>query len=519
MKKIILSSIVALSLLICSCDESIIDLVPIGDTEETFFKDAEQMDRAVCGIYHKNSYFYVHLASQVNAMPHVYRLPSDDVTTPATNVPMENFSGLDDSNGRIADYYKYMYQMIARANAILEKIEEVGDVAYAGKTAQRDWNKGEALFLRAYGHFCLWNIFGTAPKADIFIRMINESYLSNTEGTELLDFVIDDLAAAAQLLPTGWEAKFLGRATKNSAYGMRAKALIFRGTVNKTTADFTAALADINAISGKSLTATYRENFSSYHENNVESLFEQQANNAAGAPNFWLLSDEFSVIGDYTHWVGLYDNRPDWTQNSVHVATKPLINAYETGDPRQEYNLDMQVVADNGRHNIKKYIRDAVYTNSGGDSWFGAANNNPRILRYADILLLKAEAIVRTGGSLSEAIGLVNQIRERARNSVMADGAPPSDVPANRNVGETDRNTVLEWIFQERRLELAFEEGHRWWDLRRRHIAGEIDLKTYDFGSMDASCKFSDHNVNFPIPGRELTANQNLKQNKGYVGK
>jgi len=179
----------------------------------------------------------------------------------------------------------------------------------------------------------------------------------------------------------------------------------------------------------------------------------------------------------------------------------------------------MQVVADSGRHNVKKYIRDAVYTNSGGDEWFGAANNNPRILRYADILLLKAEAIVRTGGSLSEAIGLINQIRERARNSVMADGAPPSDVPANRNVSETDRNTVLEWIFQERRLELALEEGHRWWDLRRRHIAGEIDLKKVDFGSMDASCRFSDHHINFPIPGRELNANKNLRQNQGYIEK
>ena len=514
MKKIRLLSIVTLSLIICSCDESIINLVPIGDTEETFFKNEDQMDMAVAGIYHKNSYFYVHLASQVNAMAHVYRLPSDDVTIPETGVVTENFNGLNDGDSRIADYYKYMYQMIARANAVLEKIEEVGNVAYAAHPERKDWNKGEALFFRAYAHFCLWNIFGTTPKATEFIRIINEAYLSSTEGTELLDVVIDDLAEAIKVLPTSWEAKYIGRVTKNAAYGMRAKALIFRGTVNKATADFTAALADINAISGRSLTATYRENFSSYHENNVESLFEQQANNSVGAPNFWLLSDEFSVIGDYTHWVGLYDNRPDWTQNWVHVATKPLIDAYEDGDPRKAYNLDLQVIANNGRHNIKKYIRDAVYTNKGGDAWFGAANNNPRILRYADILLLKAEAIVRSGGSLSEAIGLINQIRTRARNS--DESGTPSGIPADLNVSESDRNKVLNWIFQERRLELAFEEGHRWWDLRRRHIAGEIDLKTLNFGSLDKGFQFRDHNVNFPIPGRELNANQNLKQNQGY---
>jgi len=516
MKKIILLSIVAISLCFLSCDESIINLVPIGDTEGTFFKNEGQMDQAVAGMYHKNSYFYVHLTSQDNCLAHVYRLPCDDVTTPRTNVATENFSGLNGSNSRCGDYYKYMYQLIARANAILEKVEEVGDVAYATFPERRNWNKGEALFFNAYAHFCLWNIFGTAPKVPEFIRLIDDAYLPNTTGTELLDLVIDNLEEAARLLPASWETKYVGRLTKNSAYGMRAKALIYRGTVNKNTADFTAALADINAISGKALTATYRENFSSYHENNIESLFEQQANNAVGAPNFWLLSDEFNTIGDYTHWVGLYDNRPDWTQNSVHVATKPLIDAYEDGDPRKEYNLDLDVIAAGGRHNIKKYIRDAVYTNNGGDDWFGAANNNPRILRYADILLLKAEAIVRTGGSLSEAIGLINQIRERARNSVMADGAPPSEIPANRDVNQADRATVLEWIFQERRLELAFEEGHRWWDLRRRHIAGEIDLKAYDFGSMDAAFKFSDFNVNFPIPSRELDNNVNLKQNPGY---
>ena len=517
MKKIFLFSIVALSLIICSCDESIIDLVPVGDSEETFFKNEDQMDQAVIGIYHKNSYFYVHLAGERNTMLHVSRLPSDDITLPATGYAMENFQGLNDGVSQIADFYKYMYQMIGRANAVLEKIEEVGDVAYATHPERRDWNKGEALFFRAYAHFCLWNIFGTAPKADTFIRLIDDAYLSSTTGTELLDFVIDDLDAAAKLLPTSWEAKFLGRLTKNSAYGMRAKALIYRGTVNKTAADFTAALADINAISGRALTATYRENFSSYHENNSESLFEQQANGASGGPNFWLLSDEFNTIGDYTFWVGLFDNRPDWTQNAVHVATKPLIDAYEDGDPRKAYNLDLQVIADGGRHNIKKYIRDAVYTNGGGDSWFGAANNNPRILRYADILLLKAEAIVRSGGSLSEAIGLINQIRERARNSV-EEGEDASAVPADLNVSESSSATVLEWIFQERRLELFVEEGHRWWDLRRRHIAGEIDLKTYDFGSMDASFKFSDHHVNFPIPERELNANKNLRQNVGYSG-
>jgi hypothetical protein len=140
--------------------------------------------------------------------------------------------------------------------------------------------------------------------------------------------------------------------------------------------------------------------------------------------------------------------------------------------------------------------------------------NNPRILRYADVLLLKAEAIVRSGGDKEVAIGLINQIRERARKSTK-DGSVAS-VPANLNTGETNSNTILDWIYMERRIELACEEGHRWYDLRRRHLAGEIDLKQWDISSAKIDFKFEDYNVVFPIPTSEIVQNPKLIQNQGY---
>ncbi|MDD4426464.1 MAG: RagB/SusD family nutrient uptake outer membrane protein, partial [Mariniphaga sp.] len=105
-------------------------------------------------------------------------------------------------------------------------------------------------------------------------------------------------------------------------------------------------------------------------------------------------------------------------------------------------------------------------------------------------------------------------IDERARNSTETGG--PAAVPADRNVAETNTATVLEWIFEERRLELAFEEGHRWWDLRRRHIAGEIDLKNWNFDSRLITFNFKDYNVNFPLPDNEVVENPNMDQNEGY---
>ena len=507
-KKIILSLLASL-LLICSCSEDIIDLVPIGDTEGSFFQNEEQMTMAVFSLYQKNCFFYMFRGGQNNHLSAVYLLPSDDITVPS-NVPCENFVQLNDGTGHLGSYYQFAYQLIARANVILSKIETNGDIAYTTKPQEKNWHKGEALFFRGYMHMNLWNVFGTVPKATEYIQDLSRAYLPNTKGTELLDQAISDFEEAAKLLPDSWEASQRGRVTKNAAYGMRGKALIFRGTIDKSQADFTAAISDFNAISGRSLTAVYGSNFECDKENNEESLFEYQANQQLGNTNAYLTNDDYSVIGEIGHYIGMYVMRPSWIGNVYYRITDPMIKAYEEGDPRRAYNFDETRATTTS--NILKYTHNAKYVPGAIEE--GISTNNVRILRYADVLLLKAEAIVRTGGSLSEAIGLINQVRERARNSDAS--GTPSAVPADKNVQESDRNTVLEWVFQERRLELFAEEGHRWWDLRRRHKAGEIDLKTFNFGSRNSNFEFKDHNINFPIPGREVNPNPRLKQNDGY---
>ena len=146
-------------------------------------------------------------------------------------------------------------------------------------------------------------------------------------------------------------------------------------------------------------------------------------------------------------------------------------------------------------------------------NWAGMSINNPRILRYADVLLIKAEAIVRSGGDADAAIGIVNQIRKRARESTN-DGSVAT-IPADFALGQNS-TAVLEHVFNERRLELAGEEGHRWYDLRRRHLAGEIDLSTWDFSSVRSDFSFEAHHINFPLPGSEVIQNPNMDQNKDY---
>ncbi|NHE56583.1 RagB/SusD family nutrient uptake outer membrane protein [Cyclobacterium plantarum] len=504
----IISLLIITGVAFLSCDDSTIELDPIGDTEAGFFQTEEQMTQAVLGTYQKLTFFYTFRGGPNNFLQAIWQLPGDDLTTEA-NHPHEFFSGLNGNNGQLNAFYRFSYQLIARANTLMQKIEENGSIAYENQPELMDYHRGEVLFLRAWMYFKLWNTYGTAPLVRERIVALENAFPPNSQGTELLDQAILDLEEAAQILPEAWGDANKGRVTRNSALGLRGKALVFRGTVTGSSADFTSAIQDFDAISGVSLTSNYGDNFNTAMENNEESLFEFQANNQAGINNVFLDNDSFAVVGDIGAYYGHFVRRPTWVGNTVYSATSTLMDEFEPGDPRINYIFDPEpgLVT-----NVVKYIKDGNWTNNPGGA-NGSSRNNPRILRYADILLLKAEATVRSGGNLSEAVALLNQIRERARMSAENEmSAVPSDYTLT---GETE-STVLEWIFKERRMELACEEGHRWYDLRRRHLAGEIDLKTWDFDSKRIDLEFEDFHVNFPLPEIEVIENENMNQNAGY---
>jgi hypothetical protein len=506
--KILYCLFLLVALNIQSCDEATIELDPIGDTEAGFFQNEAQMTQAVMGIYQKMSFFY---GFRGNAwLAGIWLLPDDNLTTQGGH-QFENFVGLTGSNGSLGTYYQYGYQLIARANTVLQKIEENKDVAYAIQPELMDYHKGEALFLRAWMNFRLWNTFGNAaPLVTERITNLDDAYPASSTGTQLLDQAITDLQEAASLLPASWDAENKGRVTANSALGLAGKILVFRGTINSDNADFTAAITAFNNIANTSLMPNYGDNFDASMENNAESLFEFQANDQASETNPFLNNDDFSVVGEIGAYLGFYTQEPDWIGSNFYTATQALKDAFEQGDPRIPYIVDLDAA---DLKNVVKYIKDGNRVGNWAVE-YNIQRNNLRILRYADILLLKAEAIVRSGGSASEAIGLINQVRQRARMST-EDGAEAA-IPADLSTSESNAETILDWIFEERRIELAFEEGHRWFDLRRRHIAGEIDLTNWTFGSLKPDFNFESFNVSFPIPESEIIQNPNLIQNTGY---
>lgn len=476
------------------CSEKNLDLQPGQLTEAAYFKTEEDFHRALIGVYAKLSDFYWFNGN--NPIHGFWQLPGDDVTTIGAE-PFEIFATLASANGKIGSYYTLSYQMINRANTVLEKIEAESNVY---KTANlKNYHKGEILFLRAYTFFNLWNFYGTAPVITERIRLDQPDKLqpAGSTGTQLLDQAIADLTQAAGLLPNSWPAADRGRITNNAANALLGKALLFKATLSKSNADYSAALAALNKVQGQ-LIPRFEENFAAGTENNAESLFEFQASQP-GFDNVWLSNDFDNAIGSTSAYWGWYENHWSLFGAPPYTATQKLVASFDADDPRLAFTCDPSNRA------FKKYVTSDNKSQSGV-----ASTNNPRILRYADVLLMRAEALTQSGGSTSEAIGLINQIRTRARSM----GAGPN--PANYDPATSDRNKIMEWIRKERLLELAGEEGHRWFDLRRWHLGGQINLSAWDFSSARNDLGFTVKNLYFPIPQGELDLNPNVRQNDGY---
>lgn len=478
-----------------SCNESRLDIQPGFPTEESYFTEEIEFTRAVYGIYAKMTDFFWYNTSQDNFVTPIWYLTGDDITTTGQD-EFEIFSNIQPGSGRINYYFRALYQLIGRANVLLEKNAAVEDGIYV-TAGLKDAHRGEALFLRGYAYFMLWNIWGTAPLITERLKSLDNTTPESSTGTQLLDQAIADFTEAAVLLPDAWAPIDRGRVFKSSANGMLAKALVFRGTVTANNADYQAAITAADKITDRTLVAAYDDNFAADTENNEESLFEYQATQAFADDNIWLPNDFDNAVGALSAFWGFYNNSFNMFGKAPFIATTKLRDTFEADDPRLELSLDP------GTLDFRKYVtRDQLNQNGGGST------NNPRILRYADVLLLEAEALNESGGSTTEAINLINQIRTRAR------GAGTS--PADRDNTVTDRAQIRQWIMDERLMELA-GEGQRWIDIRRWAIAGFITLDNAFFSSaIPGDMGFQPKHLYMPIPTGETDANPNITQNTGY---
>lgn len=482
-----------------ACNKNELEVAPSSLTEADYFKTEVEFDRAVLGVYARLTDLYNFNGGTI--FQPIYYLPGDDVTRTG-NDAFEHFGTLTSTNGALSRFFDRTNQLIGRANIVLQKLNEENGV-YTNASLKNS-HKGEALFLRAFGYYNLWVYFGKAPVVTERITSLDNLYPGESQGTALLDQAITDLTEAASILPASWGAGQRGRVTSNSANGLLGKVLVFRGTVNKTVADFTSAITAINKITNISLVPNFGDNFDAAKENNAESLFEFQAS-GSGGDNIWLANEFDGAIGTMSaFWGNFYEGNTRNNNNVNYLATTKLLNAFNTADPRLPYTINTSSAT--GKQLIKWSRNDATSGNGVSSA------NNPRILRYADVLLLKAEAILQSNGNTAEAIGLINQVRARARSMVLL-----GLVPADFSTAETNKTTIFNWIMNERFVELA-AEGHRWPDLKRWHMAGNITLNNAFFDATNAAAMnfVAPKNLVFPIPIAEIDRNPNVKQNPDY---
>lgn len=500
-----------------SCNDENLDLQPLYETEACYFLNDDQFFSAIVGTYAKLTDIYYY--NNNSPRHYLWLLTGDDLTSRGSYFS-ESFAGIVTRERGIFDIWRVYYQIINRANTVLEKIDEARDNPDIKITeVTTKFIKGEALFLRSLMYYKLWNLWGTAPLINKRIKDINNIHQPNSQNTELLDQAITDLSLAATILPSVWEEIYTGRATSDAAFGLLGKCLVFRADYyrqtdrSKSDADYVAAINAFNSITSHSLEGVaFADNFDPSKENNHESLFEFQASLSYGFEKLWLGND-WGIGAMHAYW-GFFNCEWSFWDGTPFIPTQKIITAFETGDPRIVECFDS---TNDQRFNGFMWTKYIKYM---GSQTFTASMNNPRILRYADILLLKAEAVLQSGGDKAQAIGLINQVRERARGG-------SSLVPANLSTTETDPDIIMQWIMDERFRELSGEDDHRWFDLKRWHYAGYIDLGSWDEGDNGFSSIRSDFDFSgffedtqgkmwFPIPDEEIKYNRNIIQNPGY---
>jgi starch-binding outer membrane protein, SusD/RagB family len=370
--------------------------------------------------------------------------------------PYETFTHIP-TEGNLTRWWNTLYEGIKRANVVIEKVPLI-----AMDATLKDRYVGEASFLRALFYFDLVRAWGGVP---IVTSTIPSKELDRSDKEAVYDLIEADLLNAINSLPekSDYAAADVGRASKGAARGMLAKVYLFRN-------DFVNAekyaLEVIN--SGQySLESDFEMANSESGRHGPESVFE------IGALPF---ENEQSGGNQYANVQGVRGSpNRGWGFNR---PTLDLQNSFESGDPRLEATviylgevIDGVTIVGDGptpdelRDASNNLIEIECYNQK---VWTPGAdvptqfNHNRRILRYADVLLMAAEAL-NENNKASQALPYLNEVRERARagNAVLPD------------IATTDKTALADIIFNERRHELAME-GHRFWDLVRTGRAPTI---------------------------------------------
>lgn len=484
------------TILLSACSKSFLDKQPLGVlSTATLESDTSVLGMAVNRIYGTLSWREYTIGRQQFS---THELCGDDFA-PGSDANMAFFQNYtyQSSDGYIQQYWDRTYQNIHFCN-------EVIDVTKGDDT--KSIYEAQAKFFRAYYNFDLTNVFGDAPLRD-HDPVSSEYNIAKSTHEQIVALVVTDLKYAINHLPTRseWGTAQAGRVTKGTAQGLLAKVYLFDQKY-----DSAKIYADAVIQGGEySLLAEYRQVFSPDELYSSENML----------PGHYLYTSSIGVGRSYNPYLQ-YQGLPSLGGNATIVPSESLVDAYETGDPRKAasiftksdvvegYNNNQPVAfPDYTDYANKKVIWPFAYWNA---SNFSFQNVNPMFLRYADIILIDAEASNELGNT-TDALKYLEQIRFRARGNKTFEQA--GVLP---KITTTNKAQLRLAIWHERRVELAMEFG-RWFDLVRYNKMAAADgsdgtgytenLLKIVYGRTGFNYKKFSH---FPLPANYITSSDGI---------
>jgi tetratricopeptide (TPR) repeat protein len=442
--------------------------VPLPGTE-TFPRDVYSGDltatAAVVGIYGdmiKNN----GLASGgTQSITFLCGLSADELQNYATGTAQRQFyeNAINANNPSVESaIWDPAYHYIYRANAVLEGLAQSSGVTLDTKKQLQ----GEALFIRAFFHFYLVNLFGDVPYLDSTDYRIN-IVKARTPAATVYQRIISDLQEAQSKLSAAYITRERVRPNKWAATAFLARAYLYTGDWAKAEAQATKVIEQESDYSLDSLNGVFLKN-------SKEAIWQLMPNNTSGV-NTWEGNNFILTTG------------PASEGTNSAVLSRHLRQSFESGDQRRINWVDS--IAVNNGSNVVSYFFSYKYKIQIGT----ALKEYSMVLRLAELYLLRAEARAQQG-NINGARSDLDMIRQRA------------------GLAGTTANTkaaLLAAIAHERRVELFTEWGHRWFDLKRTAQA-DVILDTIKASSWQAT------DILFPIPQNERALNANLTQNPGY---
>jgi hypothetical protein len=411
----------------------------------------------------------------------------------------------------LSEQWKSLYRMIYRTNVVVDRAA-AWQPASTSEKANKEQYIGEAKFMRAYAYFNLVNNWGSVPLHTSYEETTQNPFPSRAPVSEIWAFIEQDLKDAEASLPVEYAPEWLGRATRGAAVALLGKTYLYQ----KKWADAQAELIKLTqAPFSYTLAANYDDLFSQNNQGNPETIFQVMNKKweEGDRDDYFETAQERGAFGMGTHTARAQEyGWNDWANVFVTDAVvnsftypNPSTNAPGYVDPRAANTFYGDAASGGQTEYCQQCATGAIaypfatrgyrwlkyeYYNEQEKIGGTKSGINGQVIRYADVLLLLAEAYIQQGNTGNEPRALINQVRSRAGAVLYP------------TLG--DQANAFEILKRERRLELSGEQS-RWFDLVRWGIAKEtLNAERASEGDNHA---VQDKQILFPIPQYEKDTN------------